>query len=111
AGARIAHGAPGALVPDNDRATAILPLGDLALEAVVADGMVLDMDGQGLHRRVERWPLGHGPAEHHAIEFEPEVVMQVRGPVLLDDELQGLAPGREGARGLGRLAKVAFGVV
>ena len=63
-----AHGQPavallldelvGPLVPDLDRAGAVLPLGDLALERRVLERVVLDVHGEVLLARLERHPFG-----------------------------------------------------
>src|SRR5207244_11446550 len=52
-------------------------------------------------RRVGRRALGDGPRQHRALVLEAEVVVQVAGPVLLDDELQ--RPGARLARAAWRL--------
>ncbi len=51
---RIADGLPRAAVPDHDGAAAIFALRDGALEAVVVDRMILDMDGEPLFARESR---------------------------------------------------------
>ena len=99
AGARIADRFPGAVVPHDHRAAAVLAFRDLAFEAAVVERMVLHVHGHALVGRVEARPLGNGPALQRAIELEPEVVVQVAGGVLLDDEgeaarLCGCAPAR-----------------
>ena len=48
----------GPLVPDLDRAGAVLPLGDLALELRVLERMVLDVDSEVLLAGLERHPFG-----------------------------------------------------
>src|SRR5581483_11286485 len=70
---RIAFGKPAALIPDHDRAAAVFALGDRALEAVVFDRVVLDVDGEALFVGFEARAAGHGPALHHAIELEPQI--------------------------------------
>ena len=101
---------PGALVPDHHRAAAILALGDDALELVVFDRMIFDVDGEPLVAGHEARPARHRPAHHHAIEFKPQIVMQPRGVVLLDDVAALLAAGLPAslAARLGSLAEVAF---
>jgi hypothetical protein len=71
--------------------------------------MVLDVDGHPPVLWVERRSLGHGPAGQHAVDLEPEVVVQPRRAVALDDE----APITGGRRSradfacrLGRLAEI-----
>ena len=53
---------PGAPVPDDDVAGAVLLGGDDALEVEVLDRVVLDVDGHPPDGRVEGRALGHGPA-------------------------------------------------
>ena len=50
--------------------------------------MVFHLHGEALYRRVQTGALGHSPALHHAVELEPQVVVQVTGGVLLNDEGQ-----------------------
>ena len=83
---RIALRRPGAAVPDHHRAAAVLALRDGALEVVVFDRMILDVDGEPLVARHEARAARHRPAHHHAVELEPQVVVQPRRGVLLDDE-------------------------
>ena len=48
--------------------------------------MVLHVDGHALVPGIGRWAPGHGPREQHPVQFQPEVPVQARGIVLLDDE-------------------------
>ena len=75
----------GAAVPDLDGARAV-PRGDHAVEVHVLDRMVLHLDRQATHAGLLGRPLGDGPALQHAVQLEPEVVVEVAGVVLLDDE-------------------------
>ena len=84
--ARIALGLPAAAVPEHDRAAAVLPLRDRALEAAVIERVVLDMDGKPLLAGDEARTLGDRPALEHAVELEAEIVMEAARGVLLDDE-------------------------
>src|SRR5918993_59739 len=86
-------------VPDDDVPAAVLALRDHALELDVLDRVVLDVDRLPAHAGVEGGALGHGPAGQHAVDLEPEVVVQPGGPVALDDE----APARVRPGG-GRIA-------
>ena len=70
--------------------------------------MVLDVHGHALVGRIEAGPLGHGPRHEHAIEFQPEVVVQARGRMLLDDERQRLAPLCCSPRGSAVIVKSRF---
>ena len=107
----IADGHPGALVPDDDFARAVLFGGDDAFEGVVADGVVFDVDGHAFVGRIEAGAFGHGPAFHGAVELEAQVVMQAAGPVFLDDELPRGFIAHPALGGLGGEGEVAFGFV
>ena len=75
---------PAATVPDHHRAAAVLAFRDRALEGVVFDRVVLDVNRESLLARHEARAAGDGPAFHDAIELEPQVVMQAARSVLLD---------------------------
>ncbi len=117
--ARVAHRLPTAGVPEHHRAAAVLALGDGALEVAVLDGVVLDVHGEPPDLGVEARPLGHGPADEDAVEFEPQVVVQAARGVLLDAEqaagqalrAAGFGPGLGRTLGLGGLAEVALAPV
>ncbi len=73
--------------------------------------MIFDVCREPLVPRVVTRPLGHGPRQHHAVELNPEVVVQSRRPVLLDDEAEH--PDTFGTA-IGRLAgdrEIAFRLV
>ena len=72
----IAFGRPGAAIPDHHGAAAIFAFRDGALEGVVFDRMILDLHGKPLFAGIEARAARHRPALHHAIEFQPQVVMQ-----------------------------------
>src|SRR5690606_8804712 len=77
---------PGAGVPDDDVAAAVLPGRDDALEVEVLHRVVLDVDREAPGGGVEGGPLGHRPAGQDAVDLEPEVVVEPGRPVPLDDE-------------------------
>src|SRR6185437_5855389 len=83
---RVVWRLPGAAVPDHDRAAAILALGDGALEFVVIDRVILDLHGEPLFARDKAWAARHRPALHHAVKLKPQIIVQARRVVLLDDE-------------------------
>ena len=58
--------------------------------------MILGLHRQALVLRIDRRPLRHRPRQQHAVPFEPEVVVQVRGEMFLDaeEELVALLPFR-----------------
>jgi hypothetical protein len=69
--------------------------------------MVFDVHGETLLVRTYRRPLGHGPALQHAVDLEPQIVVEPPRRVLVDDEP---APaGRAGfAEGLGGRGWIAL---
>src|SRR6476620_2534244 len=75
-----------AAVPDLDRARAVVPFRDLALEAPVLERMVLDVDREVLLTRLERDALRHRPRGKNTVALEAEVVVQSPGVVPLHDE-------------------------
>src|ERR1700757_4661947 len=83
---RISDRRPRAIVPDDDRAAAILALGDRALKISIFEGMILDRDRKAFFARIEARAAGDRPALQDAVQRQPEVVMQPRGVVLLDDK-------------------------
>ena len=82
-----------AAVPDDHFARAVLPGWNHAFERGVVVRMVLDMHGKPLFVGIERRTLGHGQGQQDAVAFEPEVVVQSRGGMQLDDEQQRPTPG------------------
>src|SRR4051812_26887792 len=74
-------------VPDDHPAAA-----DLALETVVGERVVLDLDREPLDGRIHRRPLGHCPGAHLAADLEPQVEVMRGGSMLLDDEDAGADP-------------------
>src|SRR4051794_23214615 len=100
-----------AAIPDFDRARAVVPLRDLALEAPVLEWMVFDVDGEVLLAGLKRDALRHGPRGEGAVALETEVVMEPSGVMSLDDEdrrlrLAALAPER-----LRRLLAISLALV
>ena len=91
-------GLPGAFVPDDDVAAAVLPGRDDPLEVEVLEGMVFDMEGGPPDRRVERGAFGDGPAGQHPIDLQPEVVVEPAGPMPLHHEPAGFGLGGDGVR-------------
>src|SRR5215468_12277567 len=88
---RVALRVPAAAIPNHDGAAAILSPRDRSLECVVFDRMIFDVDGKALLVRNEARAAGDRPALHHAVELEPQVVVQTPRGVFLDDEL--ISPG------------------
>src|SRR5690606_39803013 len=77
--ARVTVGLPDAVVPDNDVAPTVLPLGDTAFKAAIADGVIFHVHRQPLVLGVEAWSLGDRPTHQGAIELQPEVIVQPSG--------------------------------
>src|SRR5262249_41914126 len=75
-------------IPQLHRAATVLPLGDGALEVSIIEWVVLDLDREAFHLRVEGRCPGDRPGLEHSIELEPQVIMQTAGGVLLDHEAQ-----------------------
>src|SRR5581483_1609036 len=75
-----------AVVPDLDRARAVLPLRDLAVERRVLERMVLDVDGERTPSRLEGNALRHRPRGESAALLQAEVVVQPPCVVTLHDE-------------------------
>ena len=65
---------------------AVFSGGDVACEVGVVDRVVLGLHGEPILITVERQVLGHRPRHEHTAPFEPEVVVQAAGVVLLDHE-------------------------
>ena len=92
-------------VPHDHVAAAILPGRDDPLEVQVLDGVILDVDGRVPDVRVQGRPLRHGPAHQHAVDLEPQVVVQPPRPVPLHDKPRAAGfPAGPRALGAGPLA-------
>ena len=75
-----------ATIPDQDVTCSVLAFGDLAFEVRVAEGMILDVDGQPSLARFHRRAFGDGPAFKYTVGFQSKIIMQVRGVVFLHHE-------------------------
>src|SRR5262249_25437482 len=82
---RIAFRRPGAAGPDHHRAAPLFALPGGALEGVVLDRMILDLHRKPLLVGIKARAAGDRPALHHAVEFQPQVIMQPSCGVLLND--------------------------
>ena len=102
---------PRSPVPHDDVAAPVLAGRDDSLEVVVVERVILDVDGQSPRRGVEGRALRYGPADEHTAGFEADVVVQLAGPVALDDEAPTVRRRRRGAGGLGGDREVALGAV
>ena len=85
-------------IPHDDVARTVLARRDDALEVEVLEGMVLDMDRHPPLIRIEARATRHCPADQHAVDLQPHVVVQARRAMALDDES---ATGRCRLRGAG----------
>src|SRR5258705_9337509 len=81
----------GSVIPNHDRAAAVLALGDCAFEMDVRDGVVFNLHRQPLFAFEEGNSFGHGPGFQRAADFEPEVIMQPGGGMLLNYETMARA--------------------
>jgi hypothetical protein len=105
-------GLPGADVPDDDVAAAVLTGRDHALEVEILDRVVLDVDGHPAGLGIERRALRHRPADQDPVDLEPQVVVQPAGAMSLHDEPRLVSRGRSRApRGFGRTREVPLAVV
>src|SRR6266581_5658213 len=75
-----------AVVPNDDLARAIVAFWNHAFEITVIDGMIFGQHGEALLGGVQTGTLRNGPRAEHAFHFEPEIVVQPRGVMLLNDE-------------------------
>ena len=85
-GALLSFRLPVAAVPQHDRAAAILAFRDRAFEIAVVERMIFHLDRKALVVRIERRAFGHRPGFEDAVELKPQVVVQPRGVMFLDDE-------------------------
>jgi len=70
--------------------------------------MVLNLHGQALVRRSSRRAFGHGPAFENTVQLKAQIVMDVRGSMLLHDENQLLPPAMCNRARLRRFPEMAF---
>ena len=107
---RIGFGLPMAAIPDHHRPAAIFTLRYRAFEFIIRDRMIFDLDSQPFFARHEARSSRHGPTFHHAVKFEPQVVVKSRGRMLLYDECVAAFAGYLAFR-FGGDAKSAFGPI
>ena len=75
---------PIAAIPNHDGAAAVLALRNGAFEVAVIQRMVFDLDREPLVVGIEGRALGDGPGFEDAVQFESQVVMQMRCRMLLN---------------------------
>ncbi len=95
-------------VPDDDVAGPVIALGNNPLKILIVEGMIFHLHGQPFLGRVQGRPLGHRPALQDAGHFEPEVVVQMPGRVLVHHKYQMLLLRMEQRRRLGRRLELPF---
>jgi hypothetical protein len=98
---------PCSLIPDDDVARAVIPFRDHSFERGVVIRMILGHHRESAHRRVIGWPLRNGPRFQNAFHLEPEVVVQMRGVVFLNDEDRLFRRAFRRALRLGCVAEIA----
>ena len=109
AGFGIADRFPMPAVPQEHGAGAVLLGRNDALEVTVFERVILDVHREPLVRRVEARSLRDGPTQQDAVQLESEVVVKVRGSVLLDDEDRlARATPAYATRRLGRRLEIAL---
>ena len=100
---------PGAAVPHDHVAAAVLAARDHALEVGVVERVVLDVDREVPRRGIEGQALRHRPAHEHAVDLEPEVVVQTAGAMPLHHEAgPSVAVGAPSPAGSGVRSKSRF---
>src|SRR5262245_46038067 len=82
----IPHHFVGARIPNHDCASAIVSFRDGAFEMFVYKGMVLDLNSQAPIPASSWEALWHSPRLKNTFHFEPEIVMEMRCGVLLDNK-------------------------
>ena len=94
--ARIAFRNPMTAIPHDHRSGPILILRNHPFEITVFERMIFDMNREALIAGNETRTLGNRPTLQDAVEFEPKIIMQPAGSMLLHDETQisGLAVSR-----------------
>ena len=75
-----------ASIPECDQACSVLTLWNHSAEVSIGKGMILNLDGQALHRRVHGRLLRHRPTLEHAFRFQAKIVVQTGGMMFLHDK-------------------------
>src|SRR5436853_996794 len=73
-------------VPYDDFARAVFTFREGFLEQKVVKRVVFHVDREAPHTRIFARPLRHGPRYEDRANFQPEVIVEIPGPVLLDRE-------------------------
>src|SRR5476651_429551 len=93
-------------IPKHDGAPAVLALGDRAFEGGIRERMIFHLNGKSLLALAQGQALRHGPGLQHAINGKSQIVMQVRGIVLLNHERARIAGAARRRRRFGRARKI-----
>jgi len=96
-----------AVIPNNDVAGAVVPFGDDAFEFAIVDRMILRFHSETFLGGIERRTFGDRPRSKNACHFKPEVVVQARRVMLLDNKAVP-APFFYGARRFGGFVEFPF---
>ncbi len=94
-------------IPDDHRAGAVVARRNDPLEIGVLDGVVFHVHRQALLLGPNGRALGHGPALEDPVHLEAQIVVEIPGRVLVDDE-ETLARNPTRAERLGRPLGVAL---
>src|SRR5260370_28150866 len=78
-------GSPSTSIPEHDGTASILAFRNYAFERAVVERMIFHLRSQSFYGRIERRSLGHGPGQKHAAPLQPEVVMQIRRCMFVND--------------------------
>ena len=74
-------------VPQHHAARAVIGRRNVAFEIAVLDRVILHVRREMLHRRIERRALRHRPRFQHAVDLQPEIIVQPGGIVPLHAEV------------------------
>ena len=109
---RIALGGPCSLVPEHNRTASIFALRDCPFEAAVGEGMIFRSYCQSLVCRVEASAFSHRPTQQHAIQLQPEIVVETGRIVFLDQISKAVSARLYSAgRGLAGFSEIALALV
>ena len=95
-------------VPDDDGPGAVIAFGDNPFKILIVEGVIFHLYGQPFLGRVQGRPFGHRPALQHALQFQPEIVVQGPGRVFMHHKNQVVFMGAQNRRRLGSFLELAF---
>src|SRR5687767_10213416 len=76
----------GAFIPNNNGSRTIVTRWNDAFKCAVIVRVIFHHHGEPSVCWIERWSFGNGPAFQHPFYFQPEVIMQVRSGMFLDNK-------------------------